>query len=176
MNHRTHRLPVKGNHRKTRSKAWLDYEQVARHLLDDISERLGLSRVEGKQSIHGRKSGTSWELDAKGIRSDESGFVVVEVRRYTTRRLDQEKMAAIAYRIRDTGAKGGIVVTPLGLQEGAKKIARRAGVISVRLSANSTTEEFILHFLNQVVLGTAPNTLQVSVQVIGGTLETVIQS
>ena len=126
--------------------------------------------------MRGRKSGTSWELDAKGVRSDESGFVVIEVRRYTTRRLDQEKMAAIAYRIRDTGAKGGIVVSPLGLQEGAKKIAKRAGVISVRLSADSTTEEYILRFLNQVMLGTAPDTLQVSVTLIGGTLETVIQS
>jgi hypothetical protein len=160
------------NRRKARSKAWLTYEEVARYLLNDLSERFGLSRVEGKQIVQGRGSGTSWEIDAKGIRGDGTGFVVVEVRRYTTRRLDQEKMAAIAYRVRDTRAKGGIVVTPLGLQEGAKKIARKAGVVSVRLCANSTTERYLLHAFGVVMFGGVSETIQAgSVWPIEGTLE-----
>jgi hypothetical protein len=62
-------------------------------------------------------------------------------------------LEAIAYRIIDTGAKGGIVVSPLGLQEGAQKIAKAENVVSVRLGENSTTKDYVLGFLNQVFLG-----------------------
>jgi len=57
------------------------------------------------------------------------------------------------YRIHDTGAKGGIIVSPLGVQEGARKIAEAENVVSVRLGENSTTKEYVLAFLNKVFIG-----------------------
>jgi hypothetical protein len=40
----------------------------------------------------------------------------------------------LAYRIIDTGADGGILVSPLGLQEGAERVAAAENIISVRLN------------------------------------------
>ena len=52
----------------------------------------------------GKRTGTTWEIDAKGVNEGSQAIVLVEARRYTTRRLNQESMAAVAYRIHDTGA------------------------------------------------------------------------
>lgn len=132
---------------------WESYEQVAQFLLDQIAEHFDLVHVEGKQKIVGKRSGTTYEIDGKGIAKGGEGFVILECRRYTTSRLKQEHMEAIAYRIRDTGAKGGIIVSPLGLQEGARKIAEAENLISVRLGENSTTTNYILGFLNKIFVG-----------------------
>jgi hypothetical protein len=99
------------------------YEQVAQYLLDQFAGELGLKRVEANQEVTGLRSGTTWEIDAKGVKVDGEGFVIVECRRYTTSKLKQEHLAGLAYRILDTGAEGGIVVSPMDLQEGAKKVA-----------------------------------------------------
>jgi hypothetical protein len=146
---------------------WQTYEEVARQLLDRIAEELGLARVEGKQYVPGRKSGATWEIDAKGISADGTGFVVIEIRRRTTSRLPQESVAAIAYRIDDTGAQGGIVVSPLTLQSGARKVAEAAGVIEVQLNQNSTTEQFVLRFLQKVMVGIPTDSLAVSALIVG---------
>lgn len=133
-------------------KTWESYEGVATYLLQQMKETFGLDSVEGKQNIEG-VSGTDWEIDAKGIRKDDTGIILIECRRYTTSKLKQEDMAAIAYRIKDTGAKGGIIVTPIGLQEGAKIIAEKEGIIVVRLSPESDEQQYLLQFLNQIFVG-----------------------
>jgi hypothetical protein len=96
-------------------KAWETYEEVARFLLEEMSDTLGLGleRVEGKQKLAG-KSGTKWQVDAKGVKAEDGAIVIVECRRWTTSKPDQEDVGAFAYRIGDVGAAGGIVVTPLG--------------------------------------------------------------
>ena len=132
---------------------WKSYEDVAQFLLDQMAEYFGLSRIEGKQKLVGKRSGTTYEIDGKGIAKNGDGFVILECRRYTTSRQKQEDMAALAYRILDTGAKGGIIVTPLGIQEGARKIAGAENVVSVRLDENSATTEYVLAFLNKVFVG-----------------------
>ncbi len=132
--------------------SWKAYEQVAQHLLNAIASEFDLGHVEGKQLVPG-KSGTNWEIDAKGIRCSNEGFVIIECRRYTTSRLSQEDVAAIAYRINDTGAKGGITVSPMDIQEGAKKVAQHEGITHVRLSPNSTTTDYFLQFLNKMFVG-----------------------
>lgn len=58
----------------SRQQSWERYEGVARDLLDQFREHFGLDRVESKQRIAGR-SGTSWEIDAKGVREGEDSFV-----------------------------------------------------------------------------------------------------
>jgi formylglycine-generating enzyme required for sulfatase activity len=59
----------------------------------------------------------------------------------------------LAYRIIDTGADGGILVSPLGLQEGAERVAAAENIISVRLNEDCNRYEFVLGFLNQIRLG-----------------------
>lgn len=135
------------------NQTWETYEEVARHLLDSFAHELGLSKVEGKQVIEGHRSGTKWKIDAKGVRDGNEGFVIIECRRYTKSKQDQEKLGSLAYRIIDTGAKGGIIVTPLGVQKGAAKIAAAENILHVVLDANSTPDDFSMQFLNKLMIG-----------------------
>ena len=41
---------------------WLQYEQVAAHIMNDVAAHFGFKRVEGKQSIAGLRSGTEWAV------------------------------------------------------------------------------------------------------------------
>jgi hypothetical protein len=133
-------------------KEWRAYEKVAVEIFDRLGEELGLSAVEGKQSIPGL-SGTEWELDAKGITQGSEAFVIVECRRHTTSKIKQEAVAALAFRIQDTGAAGGFMVSPLGLQEGAQKVAASANIHSVILNAGATPQQFALLFLGNLFVG-----------------------
>jgi len=134
------------------SEAWKSYEGVAAYLLEKNAHEFGLTDVEGKQKIPGRRSGTCYEIDAKGIREGNEGFVIVECRRYTTSKQNQEDLGGLAYRIIDTGAVGGIIVSPLGIQEGAAKIAASENILNVQLDANCTPSEFTMKFLNRLMI------------------------
>ncbi len=129
---------------------WKSYQEVAAYLLDQMAAHFDLERVEGTQDLAGLRSGTSYSIDAKGVRVGGDAFVLIECRRYTTSKQKQEHLAALAYRIIDTRAAGGIVVSPLGLQEGAARIADAEHIISVHLAENSTTSEYVLGFLNKL--------------------------
>lgn len=132
---------------------WQSYEEVATYLLNQCAREFGLSKVEGKQSVPGLHSQTEWEIDAKGVCEGNERFVIIECRRYTTSKQNQEKIASLAYRILDTGAQGGIIVSPLGLQEGAQKVALAEKIVNVQLSPDSTPHEFAMQFLNKIFLG-----------------------
>jgi hypothetical protein len=134
-------------------KAWRTYEEVAAYLLNRFAKEFGLKLVEGKQKVEGRRSGASWEIDAKGVTEDGKGFFIVECRRYTTSTQNQGNAGKLAYSIIDTGASGGIIVSPFGLQEGAAKVAAAENIISVKLTADSTPTEFAIQFLNKLCLG-----------------------
>lgn len=137
---------------------WESYEEVATFLLAKFASEFGLIQVEGKQKVHGYNlTGTEWEIDAKGLRKGNDGFIIVECRRYTSSRQSQEKLGGLAFRIADSGAKGGILVSPLGFQEGAKKVAAAANIMEVKLSSDSTPYEYFLEFLNKVMLGITDN-------------------
>ena len=133
-------------------KAWQTYEDVATEIFRRLKEELGLVSVEGKQLVPG-KSGTNWEFDAKGIRDDEGAFVVIECKRHTTSRLDQDTVATLAWRIQDTGAAGGFIVSPFGLQAGASKVAASANIQSVTLNADATPQQFAVSFLGKLLVG-----------------------
>ena len=136
---------------------WETYEEVARYLLEQFKDKFGLELVEGKQDISGKQSRTNYEIDGKGVKEGYKGFIIIECKRYTKSRIRQSTIQSLAYQIIDTGAKGGIIVSPLGLQEGASKIAEAENIVSVHLSPNSTTTKFILSFLNEIMLGTFDN-------------------
>jgi hypothetical protein len=79
-------------------------------------------------------------------------MILVECRR-KKRKLDQETLGAIAYRIQDTGAEGGIVVTPLQLQSDASRIADANEILAVQLDATSTPTDFAMRFLDKLMAG-----------------------
>ena len=151
-------------------KNWENYEDVSIYLLNEFAEKFRLKTVESKQKLSGLD--TEWEIDGKGILLDGTAFIVVECRCYKNTKQSQEKIAALAYKIQDLGASGGIIVSPLGLQEEAEKIAKNNDIINVKLSPNSTTSEYILQFLNNLCIGFVDN-LTVSVAPLGGTLEKI---
>lgn len=131
-------------------KPWKRYEAVAADLLNRFAAQCGLDRVEGKQKIQGKNA--TWEIDAKGVRDSDGAVILVEFRQ-KKRKLDQEALAAIAYRIQDVGAKGGIVVTPLELQSGARKVATAEEIIEMQLDRNSTSIDFSMRFLGRLMAG-----------------------
>ena len=59
----------------------------------------------------------------------------------------------LAFRITDTGAVGGLVVSPMGLQEGAAKIATSQNIVAVQLDRDANEYEYVLRFLKQVMIG-----------------------
>jgi hypothetical protein len=132
---------------------WTKYEEVAAYLLNQFADEFGLDRVEGKQKVHGDRSDIDWEIDAKGVKTDDGGFMIVECRRYTKSRQTQEQMGGLAYRILDSGAEGAIVVSPLGLQSGAEKVAQAENIFDVRLTPESTVDQFALEFLKKFIVG-----------------------
>ena len=96
----------------------------------------------------------SWVIDAKGVREgDNSAIVLVECKQYRSRRLNQELIAGLAYRIVDTDATGGIIVSLLPLQRGAKKIAETNDIVFVQLGADSTPKDFVIGFFNKLFVG-----------------------
>jgi len=148
----TQRLTRKRKRTSIRKK-WKTYEEVSVYLLNHLAKEFKLEKVEGKQAVPGRRSGTRWNIDAKGIKQGNEGFIIIECRCYTTSRQNQEKMGALAYRIKDTGAKGGIIVSPFDVQKGAAKVAAAENIQVVVLDENSTTTNYILRFLNKLMIG-----------------------
>lgn len=135
-----------------RGKAWQDYEAVACYVLQQMGKRFGIAEMQGKQKIAGRRSGTTWEIDAKGILDDGVGIVLVECRRYKNS-LTQEAVAAVAYRVEDTGAASGITVSPLPLQKGAAKVAAASHIEHVQLRPESTRDQWIAQIGTVVHIG-----------------------
>ncbi|GJQ50488.1 MAG: hypothetical protein H3C64_05280 [Candidatus Kuenenia stuttgartiensis] len=145
-------------------KKWESYEEVATYFLNELASKFGLSHVEGKQKIQGQRSGTEWEIDAKGIRQGNKGFVIIECRHWNSKQ-PQEKLGSLAYSIFDTGAEGGILVSLMGMQEGAKKIACAENIIPVQMACDNTPFNFILQFLNSVMVG-ARETISVAESIV----------
>ena len=142
-------------------KDWERYEQTAQYLLNEFATHFGLGRVEGKQLVPG-ESGTEWEIDAKGVKVDGEGFLIVECRRWKSS-LSQGQVAELAYRVRDARAQGGILVTPTELQKGARKVAEYESIHHVILDKDSTTEAYVIELLDKVFIGVR-ETLYVSVR------------
>lgn len=133
-------------------KRWETYEEVATFLLNRLSEHFGVGRFEGKQIVSG-SSGTMWEIDAKGCSDGGGRLIVVECKRHISKGVNQAIAGALAWTMHEVGADGGILVSPLGLQEGAKRVAAKAKIIEVVLDQNSTTTDYMLSFLNQIHVG-----------------------
>lgn len=130
------------------TKSWKSYEDVTRQLLTDIRQYLDLERVQGKQKVKGQITGIDWEVDAIGYEVGTEQLVLVECKKRSGSKISQETIGGFAYRIQDTGAERGILVTTIGIQEGAKKVANAAKITEIRLDINSTDENYIAQIAN----------------------------
>lgn len=130
-------------------KKWETYEDATRGFLEDIGGHLGLTRVEGKQKLAGHHSGRRPEVEAV-VYTDDRKRLLVECKRKGKRRVEAGDMEAFAYRILDTESAGGIIVTTIGLQEGAKLVAQAEKITTVILDPTSTDEEYIARIANQL--------------------------
>lgn len=90
---------------------------------------------------------------ARGVLKTGEGFFIIECRRKPKRRLPQAHVGGLAFRIKDTGAAGGIIVSPLLLQRGARLVAASEVIHKVELSPESTTTDFVFRFLEHTLHG-----------------------
>lgn len=134
--------------------SWRTYEEVAAYVLNQCASQFGLARFEGKQGIAGQ-SGTDWEVDARGWAEDGKTFVVVECKKHKGAKISQAIVGSLAFTIQDTGAAGGFLVSPHGLQAGAKKVAAAAKVEEIKLDPASTPDAFFGEWLGSLQAGFA---------------------
>ncbi|MCY4007765.1 MAG: restriction endonuclease [Rhodobacteraceae bacterium] len=111
------------------------FEQLVVKLKNTTKKYFELTDIEPKQKIGG-KSGVCWEVDAKGVLADGE-FIIIECRQ-RKKHSSQSEIAALAYTIKDCGAKGGIFVTGHPLQRGAAKVAEYENIHNVILDLEST--------------------------------------
>ena len=78
-------------------KKWRDYEEVARYLLNQFAQLLRPEKVEEKQEIPGRLSGRTIEIDGRGVKEGNTGFVILECKRYKDR-VEAEKLTRLRLR------------------------------------------------------------------------------
>ncbi len=132
-------------------KSWKKYEQVTSFILNklnDVKNELQLSRIEQKQRLKG-KSGNLWEVDAVGYDAVNGKPVPIECKLRSKDKIPQNALADFAYRIHDVGCERGIMVTTIGLQEGAKKIAITENIEIIKLNKNATADRFDLVLPNR---------------------------
>ncbi len=124
------------------TRAILNDERIKKHLEDNFN--LPDIKIQSKQRLSG-KSGTEWEVDAYGYHDNE--LILIECKHYKNEtRVDQNIVAAFAYIIKDVGAECGIIVTTVGLQDGAKKVADAENIRLIEVHRNSTDENFFVRF------------------------------
>jgi len=138
--------------KKNDDPTWQSYEQIAAHVLNQCAAEFGLSRFEGKQELAG-KSGTKWEVDARGWTKGNTAHFLVECKKYANTAVSQAITASLAYQIQDTDAQGGFLVSPQGLQSGAKKVASANKIYEIKLDPSSTATAYFGEWLGQLRVG-----------------------
>lgn len=132
---------------------WESYEDVARQLIDDIKEQLGLCRVNEGKFLFPKSDGGECEIDVSAYDISNEKLVLVECKR-KKRRLSPEEIHGFAYRIQQTNAKRGIIVTTIGLQKGARIAADAAKITLIILNGESTIDEYIARITQKLFLKT----------------------
>jgi hypothetical protein len=84
---------------------------------------------------------------------DDGKIVLIECKRYPDRKVTQGEMGEQAYRIIETGAAGGLFVTAVGYQEGAKLVANAAKIGMATLNLDATEREYDLDIAGRLFFG-----------------------
>jgi len=114
---------------------------------------LDLERIEGKQKLVG-KSGMTWEVEGKGGAGRWRGDRCHRVPPiHDLQNQARSNGCARVSNRRRWAPQAEIMVTPIGVQQGGEAIARHEGIQIVQLDASSTTTDYVLKYLNKVLLG-----------------------
>lgn len=132
--------------------SWKSYEAIAAFVLNQCAEQFGLSKVEGKQDVAG-KSGTEWEVDARGWTEGNTAHLLVECKKHEKTAISQAITGSLAYQIQDTDAAGGFLVSPHGLQSGALKVAAANNIHEIKLDPKSSTAAYFGEWLGKLRAG-----------------------
>ncbi|CAJ3548703.1 Uncharacterised protein [Burkholderia pseudomallei] len=138
--------------KKKDDPTWKSYEEIAAFVLNQCAAEFGLSRVEGKQDVAG-KSGTEWEVDARGWTEGDTAHFLVECKKHEKTAISQAITGSLAYQIQDTDAEGGFLVSPHGLQSGAKKVAAASNIHEIKLDPKSSSAAYFGEWLGKLRVG-----------------------
>jgi hypothetical protein len=109
---------------------WLQYEDLARKLLDQIASEFRLKSADRKQAVKGVRSGTKYIIDAKGVTEDGKGFLLSSAstikNRQKVRRKGLIKAKSATWLIALwTGGPMAQSCKPDGISSGCQKDCRR---------------------------------------------------
>lgn len=121
---------------------------MSRYILDECRAAFGLSRVEGKQKVLDKETGEPWEIDVVGY-TEEGKRVLFECR-HRKAKVKKSEVQSLVCIVRDTGAEKGYFVNYIGLQAGAKRVARAKKIDSVIIPKGGTPEDYIMQCLHQI--------------------------
>lgn len=132
--------------------SWEKYEEYTRIILNDRVVKQYLKQnynlfditIQPKKKFLG-VSGAMWEIDAYGYNNND--LILIECKHYKNNtKVEQNIVAAFAYIIRDLKAKCGIIITTVGLQSGANKVATHENIQIIQIHQNSTDKHFFIRF------------------------------
>jgi hypothetical protein len=135
----------------TKPNDYEDYERVTAQILKNLRDELGIETVNQKTVVPGQ-SGTSWKCDVTCYKTGTQKLVIVECRKYRSK-IKQEDMGGFAYRVEDAGATEGLMVTPIGYQQGAQLVANSAKIGMATLNPEATEYEYALQIAKKLFIG-----------------------
>lgn len=138
-------------------KAWKEFEDAFRAILDAHKESFDLDHVEPRPAKASSESGHVYDVEVLGYTKGGEKRVIFECRR-KSRNLEPKDAGELAYRILATNSERGYFVTTLdkGLSEGAKTIAEYERIGHIQLSADATPYEYIMRYMKDFFLGVNP--------------------
>lgn len=129
------------------NKKWTAYKDAAGSVITGLREAIAIASGGVRRECEGA-SGMQWELDARTWEEGFGGLLLVEVRQYDSP-LNQAALASMAWRIQSFGGARGVVASPLPQEEGLRSVARAADSEYLRLTDDSTAENYIAEFLSR---------------------------
>jgi hypothetical protein len=137
---------------KKKDPSWKTYEEVAALVLNQCATEFGIERVEGKQKVVA-KSGATFEVDARAWTAGNAAHLLVECKKHENTGISQAITSTLAWQILDTDAEGGFLVSPNGLQEGARFVATAANIHEIKLDPASTASAWFGDWLGKLRAG-----------------------
>jgi hypothetical protein len=134
-------------------KKFMMYEEAAKRVVSDMRAEFGIIDVTGKKKLPG-SDGSVYELDAIAWTDEAGSFLLVEAKQQG-RRLSQDAVNSILYKFQKVGAGGAILVSPMPLQSGAQKAADYDNLVHIKLTADSTAQDYLAEYLGRRFHGTS---------------------
>ena len=95
-----------------------------------------------------------WDIEVAGYKQGSRRLILVECKN-RSRNIEPEQAGGFAYRIEDTGAERGYLVTPLdkGLSKGAQEIADYEQIRHIQVARESTPDDYVMRCADNLFVG-----------------------